>query len=146
MTVPLAHDAAVPGRDALLDEATVARRLSADRCVRVRATYGFGRRLRALHRVESAGVGSLVAGVTPARAGGRHDAELDASWWVYPNDRKLRALPALAAPAPELVLELLLQMPVSSSPGQHTPAPLPASWQSKPLGHAFALGSQASTQ
>jgi Phosphotransferase enzyme family len=128
----LAPDPAVPHRDALLDEDTVAdviaRRLvtggmELTRCERIRATYRFGDGLRVLHCVEVGGRPFPVGARTfpPERLERVHLAamaeavptdplrpvaaarELGALLWTFPNDRKLAPVRDL----PDVVGELL---------------------------------------
>ena len=124
-TVALAPDPRLPQRDLLLDEREVARRLSASlglrgllrvsSCERVRTKYRVGQSLRVLHRVRVEGRDYTIAARTfnagesrrayeraarvsvecaPLRAV-LHDAELDAVFWTFPNDRKLAGLDVL---------------------------------------------------
>jgi len=136
----LAPDPAVPRRDALLDEDTVAAviasRLVQDgaelrRCERVRATYRFGDGLRVLHRVEVEGRAFPVGARTfpPERLERMHAAglaeavpteplrpvaaspELGALLWTFPNDRKLAPVREL----PAVIEELLGMRPASTA-------------------------------
>ncbi|HYY99331.1 MAG TPA: phosphotransferase [Pyrinomonadaceae bacterium] len=120
-----AADPRLPQRDLLLDEREVARRLSASlglrgrlhvsACERVRAKYRVGQSLRVLHRVRVGGRDYTVAARAFAAGESRgayeraarvavecaplrsvfHDAELDAVFWTFPNDRRLTGLEAL---------------------------------------------------
>jgi aminoglycoside phosphotransferase len=120
-----APDAAVPHRDALLDERVVARllsgRLLADgvascRCEYVK--YRVGESLRVVYRVGRGGRGGpyyvaarvfapgdsaeayrrAIATAVPAppMRSVVHVPELDAVFWAFPNDRRLTTLPLLA--------------------------------------------------
>jgi aminoglycoside phosphotransferase len=130
MSPVLGPDRAVPQRDLLLDPAAVARRLSGllgiepGSCRQLRVKYRVGARLRVVHRIragaETADVAAstfpslersermyaeacertVASGALPPVA---HDRELTTVFWTFPNDRKISSLPALAAPAPELV-------------------------------------------
>ena len=94
-------------------------RLPIDRCKRLRVKYRIGARLRTVHVVHALGRRFLVSASTfptperTERAYGEalqeavrcgpvapvaRDHELGAVFWVLPNDRKLRALPALVRP------------------------------------------------
>jgi aminoglycoside phosphotransferase len=125
----LDRDPAVPQRDVLLEPAFVADRLEVLLgrgiyfCRRVRVKYRVGARLRVVHRI---GVGpstfDIAASTFPsperserafAEARRRavpcgpvrpvvHDPQLATVFWIFPNDRKIAGLPALAAPEPEL--------------------------------------------
>lgn len=131
-TVRMAPDPRLPQRDLLLDEALVARRLSASlglagrldvsACERVRTKYRVGESLRVLHRVRVAGHDYTVAARAFAAGESRrayeraarsavecaplravlHDAELDAVFWTFPNDRRLSGLGLLRDVPPEL--------------------------------------------
>lgn len=125
-TVWLARDAVLPQRDALLDTGIVADRIgrligadgpvTAERCERLRVNYQIGKSLRVLHRVDAAGASWTIsarafrdgrgerafdearvaavpcAGVRPVF----YDAELNTVFWVFPNDRKIAGLAAMA--------------------------------------------------
>jgi Ser/Thr protein kinase RdoA (MazF antagonist) len=131
-----AADPRVPGRDTLLDEREMARRLSRllgadgpvriDRYERRRAKYRIGDSLRVLHALHVDGEPQLVASRTfadgrsavvygrardSAQATGRlrgvaHDPELQSVFWAFPNDRKIAGLAGLA-PATDRVSSLL---------------------------------------
>lgn len=75
----LAPDPVLPGRDALLDPATL-----------VRAKYRIGESLRVVHR---AGGGLVSTRLFP---GGRVER------WTFPDDRRLRGLADVLAPAPDV--------------------------------------------
>ena len=114
----LAPDDGVPQRDALLSERTVARLLGAS-VERVYAKYRVGESLRAVYRVgadghvaartfrggasatayERALAAAVPAGPLPPVI---HAPALDSVFWTFPNDRKIAALPLLAAGSPEL--------------------------------------------
>jgi aminoglycoside phosphotransferase len=120
----LAHDPAVPHRDALLSEDVVARLFApAATCERVYAKYRVGESLRVVHRLdgthhvaartfrdgrsavayERARVAAVPAGPLAPVV---HVPDLDAVFWTFPNDRRLTALPLLTAGSPALA-ELL---------------------------------------
>jgi len=122
----LAPDSAVPQRDALLDTRVVADRIGRligvggptpiERCERLRVNYQIGKSLRVVHRVEAARENWTIAARTyrddrgerafdEARAAAVrcgevrpvfYDANLNTVFWVFPNDRKIKGLPALA--------------------------------------------------
>jgi Ser/Thr protein kinase RdoA (MazF antagonist) len=124
-TVGLAPDPAVPGRDALLDAAEMADRLSLlmgtdaalyiDRYTRGRVKYRVGGSLRVVHEIEVGGERRVIASRTfrgtrgeevyeraleTARPVGSlrgvaYDPELEAVFWTFPNDRKIETLTAL---------------------------------------------------
>jgi tRNA A-37 threonylcarbamoyl transferase component Bud32 len=126
-TMLLARDAALPQRDALLDTGVVAGRIgrlmsaagpvTIERCDRLRVNYQIGKSLRVLHRVDVAGTSWTISARAfrdgrghrachEARAGALpcdgvrpvfHDAELDTVFWVFPNDRKISRLAAVAS-------------------------------------------------
>ena len=127
-----AADPRLPQRDLLLDEREVARRLSASlgrrgrlhisACERVRAKYRVGQSLRVLHRVRVEGRDYAVAARAFAAGESRrayeraslaavecaplravlHDAELEAVFWTFPNDRRLAGLDVLREVPTEL--------------------------------------------
>ena len=105
----LARDPAVPRRDALLDGAAVARALGVAGCERTYAKYRVGESLRVVHRtaggVHVAGRSFADPAGAHARAAGpgvrRADA-LGALLWTFPADRRIAALPLIAAPGPAL--------------------------------------------
>lgn len=133
--INLATDAALPQRDLLLDVDEVARRFSArlgrggavriDRCERLRIKYSPGASLRVLHRIQVGSCSYTVAAraFTEGRSESAfkraakkavlcgdllpvaRDAELDAVYWTFPNDRKITNLSALATP-PEAIANL----------------------------------------
>jgi aminoglycoside phosphotransferase (APT) family kinase protein len=130
--VLLAPDPAVPARDLLLDPRAAAARLEsligADGPVTVsdarllRAKYRIGESLRVVLRITVGGAARTVVARTfrdgaSAAAHVRalslavptgdlrpvvHDPGIDAVWWTVPNDRRLRTLPALLRPSPEM--------------------------------------------
>jgi aminoglycoside phosphotransferase (APT) family kinase protein len=129
MSPPLDPDPAVPQRDLLLNDDVVAERVGRSfdvevhECRRVRVKYRIGARLRLAHRLRVGASSVDVAASTfptlerserayaEAReraVGARiappvaHDRELTTVYWAFPNDRKLRHLPALAGPDPAL--------------------------------------------
>ena len=126
MTLPFAHDPAFPHRDALLDPAFVAACLArrvdwatrVTRFERVRVTYRIGRSLRMLHRFEASGAEYHVAArafrpgqsarafakavtaadTSPTEAPGVvHGPDVDAVFWLFPNDRRVATLRAIEA-------------------------------------------------
>jgi aminoglycoside phosphotransferase len=121
----LAPDPAVPARDLLLDPRIAAVRLQAclagervESCERIRVKYRVGESLRVLYTagLRRRGVPVTVRtfrGGRSARAFGQalesavpagslppvaHDPELDAVFWVFPNDRRIRDLALLRDP------------------------------------------------
>jgi Ser/Thr protein kinase RdoA (MazF antagonist) len=121
VTVALAYDPAFPQREALLNPDFVGSFLASrlkwaggiTRSERVRATYRIGASLRILHRFEAAGRTIHVAArgfqggrsahayekalasehhVNGSRSGVVHGPDLDAVFWLFPNDRRLPAL------------------------------------------------------
>ena len=121
----LAPDPAVPARDVLLDPRAAAARIGAsfqepgiDRCERLLVKYRVGESLRVLYAVTVRGRRVPVS-VRTFRGGGSakacclaletavpagplppvaRDEELDAVFWVFPNDRRLRDLSLLGEP------------------------------------------------
>jgi aminoglycoside phosphotransferase len=125
-TAWLARDAVLPQRDALLDTGIVADRIgrligsdgpvTIGKCERLRVNYQINKSLRVLHRVDAAGASWTIsarafrdgrgeraydearaasvpcAGVRPVF----YDAELNTVFWVFPNDRKIAGLAAIA--------------------------------------------------
>jgi Ser/Thr protein kinase RdoA (MazF antagonist) len=128
----LAPDPVLPHRDALLDSETMRARWSRvlaqsgsvtiDECERVRVNYELGKSLRTLYRLRmngdvrlvasrmfregrSAAAFTATAAVAPVDCGLRavaHDPALETIHWAFPNDRKIKALPLLVAPTPEV--------------------------------------------
>jgi aminoglycoside phosphotransferase len=127
-TAWLAHDPVLPQRDALLDTSLVGERIgrliganqpaAIDRCERLRVNYQIGKSLRVLHRVDAGrtrwtisarafrqgrGERGFEEACRDARPDGDrsvfYDAELDTVFWVFPHDRKLTSLPAVARAA-----------------------------------------------
>ena len=126
--ISLPPDRALPHRDRLLDAAAVARRLAPrlgahgpitiDACVCRRVKYRVGESLRVLYQIRSGAATYLVAAraFPVGRSDGAyrravagavtceplhavlHDAELDAVFWTFPNDRKIARLPLLVRP------------------------------------------------
>jgi Ser/Thr protein kinase RdoA (MazF antagonist) len=122
----LTPDPAVPQRDALLDPRVVADRLGRllgidgpvviERCERLRVNYQIGKSLRVLHRVEAAGKSWTIAARMFRNGRGEradeevrqssvpcgvvrpifYDVRLHTVFWVFPNDRKITGLAALA--------------------------------------------------
>src|SRR5438128_1831598 len=126
VTLSLARDPSFPHRDALLDPAFVAACLArrfdwatrVTRLERVRATYRIGRSLRMLHRFEASGAEYHVAArafrpgqsarafakavaaadTSHAEAAGVvHGADVDAVFWLFPNDRRVATLRTIEA-------------------------------------------------
>src|SRR5712691_5461910 len=120
VTLPFAHDPALPHRDALLDPAFVAACLAPSfdwatrvtRSERVRVTYRIGGSMRMLYRFEAGGAEYNVAAhaFRPGRSarafekavaaadtshaeapGVVHDPGLDAVFYLFPNDRRVAA-------------------------------------------------------
>jgi Phosphotransferase enzyme family len=121
----LAPDPAVPARDVLLDPRAAAGRIEAsfheegiDRCERLRVKYRVGESLRVLYAVTLRGrrvrvsvrtfrggrsadafrqalETAVPAGPLPPVA---RDADLDAVFWVFPNDRRIQDLSLLGEP------------------------------------------------
>jgi Ser/Thr protein kinase RdoA (MazF antagonist) len=130
--VPLSPDAALPARDLLLDPVAAADRLAGllgrsgplevTDARLVRAKYRIGESLRVVLRLTVEGAErTLVARAfrhgASAAAHVRalaiavptgdlhpvlHEADLDVVWWCVPNDRRLRALPALLTPTEDV--------------------------------------------
>ena len=130
--VNLATDPALPQRDLLLDLDEVIKRLSAqlgsdgairiDNCERLRIKYSPGASLRLLHRIRIGAASYTVAAHAFTegrshsafeRAKGKsipcgpllpivRDAELDAVYWTFPNERKIANLSVLATPPGQL--------------------------------------------
>jgi aminoglycoside phosphotransferase len=121
----LAPDPAVPARDLLLDPRAAAARLRArlheegiDRCERLRVKYRVGESLRVLYAVTLRGrrVPVSVRTFRDGRSADAfrqaletavpadslppvaRDADLDAVFWVFPNDRRIRDLSLLGEP------------------------------------------------
>jgi Phosphotransferase enzyme family len=119
-------DAALPQRDALLDVKTIADRIghlihaagpvAIGRCERLRVNYQVGKSLRVLHQVEVAGSTRTISArafregrgedaCREARAAAPscdglspvfYDDGLNAAFWVFPHDRKIAGLAAIA--------------------------------------------------
>jgi aminoglycoside phosphotransferase (APT) family kinase protein len=113
----LAPDAALPARDLLLDQDAAGDHLGAllgrdlSSCELVRVKYRIGESLRVTYRVDGSEVltvrafrpGESAAAYRKAAGPGvRHDPALDAVWWAFPADRRLRGLADLPTPAPDL--------------------------------------------
>jgi Ser/Thr protein kinase RdoA (MazF antagonist) len=128
----LAPDPVLPHRDELLDGETMRTRwsrvlaqsdhLTIDACERVRVNYELGKSLRTLYRLRMNGTERLVASrmfrqgrsaaafsatteIAEVDGGLRaiaHDPALEAVYWAFPNDRKIKALPLLVTPTPEV--------------------------------------------
>ena len=121
----LAHDAALPHRDILLDPGALASELGAAAGCTVtlaeplRVKYRLGESLRVLARVIVEGQHQLVSarmsrpgqqvrGVAPDTWSGSPlppvaaSEHLDTSWWTFPHDRRIRGLATLLAPTVEL--------------------------------------------
>jgi aminoglycoside phosphotransferase (APT) family kinase protein len=115
-----APDPVLPARDLLLDPEDAAAHLGRvlDRdvadCELVRVKYRIGESLRVTYRLVVDGVperrtvrafrsgDSAAAYRKAAGPGVLHDPALDAIWWTFPADRRLRDLADLFAPGPEL--------------------------------------------
>ena len=128
----LAPDPVLPQRDVLLDADAMRDRLSRvlarfdtvtiDHCERVRVNYELGKSLRVLYRVRTNGTQQYVASRmfregrsasafamadSAGQVGSRlravaHDPALETIYWSFPNDRKIKALPLLAAPTSDV--------------------------------------------
>jgi aminoglycoside phosphotransferase (APT) family kinase protein len=110
-----AADPAMPGRDLLLDPDAAGDHLGRllgrglDRCELVRVKYRIGESLRVTYRTGPAELWTVRAfrgGDSAAAArkspGAVHDPALDAVWWAFPADRRLRDLGEVLRPAPDL--------------------------------------------
>lgn len=108
----LARDPALPQRDLLLDETVMAQYLSrlltpygalgVRSCERLRTKYRVGTSLRVLYRVEGVEQSYRIAARAFPRArrinresAEIHATELNTSFWLFPNDRKIRNLSVL---------------------------------------------------
>ena len=116
----LAADAALPARDLLLDQDAagehLARLLGRDvtGCELVRVKYRIGESMRVTYRLVADGERELltVRAFRPGQSGSAYrkaagpgvwpDPALDAVWWAFPADRRLRGLADLLSPGPEL--------------------------------------------
>lgn len=108
----LALDPALPQRDLLLDEKVMAQYLSrltpygalgVGSCERLRTKYRFGTSLRVLYRFAGVDQSYRIAARAFPRAhriDGQsaeiHATELNTSFWLFPNDRKIKNLSVLA--------------------------------------------------
>lgn len=110
-----AADPELPARDRLLDPAAAGAHLSrllgrdVGACELVRVKYRIGESLRVTYRTGPAELwtvrafrGGDSAAAARKAAGAVHDAELDAVWWAFPADRRLRGLTEVLRPAPDL--------------------------------------------
>jgi aminoglycoside phosphotransferase (APT) family kinase protein len=113
-------DPALPARDLLLDQDAAREHLTGllgrpvGSCELVRVKYRIGESLRVTYRLAVDGVDELrtvraFRGGDSASAyrkaagpGVRHDPALDAVWWSFPADRRLRDLDQVLRPAPDL--------------------------------------------
>lgn len=115
----LAPDPALPQRDLLLDDRQMAARLSLlitrrspaviDSCEKQRIKYRIGESLRVLYRLSVNGHSHLIAakavagpyagtaatGVLAEKSAPFFDRDLRATFWMFPNDRKLKHLSLL---------------------------------------------------
>jgi phosphotransferase family enzyme len=113
----LAPDATLPARDLLLDQDAAGEHLAGllgrevAGCELVRVKYRIGESLRVTYRIDRSEVvtvrtfrpgESRSAYRKAAGPGVWHDPELDAVWWAFPADRRLRQLADLLGPGPEL--------------------------------------------
>ncbi len=128
----LAADAALPQRDALLDTGIIGSRIgrlihgtdpvTIERCDRLRVNYQIGKSLRVLHRVDVAGTSWMMSARAFRNGHGRraydealaaavpcigvqpvfYDVELNTVFWVFPNDRKIAGLAAVANGEPSI--------------------------------------------
>ena len=120
--VGLAPDPALPQRDLLLDEEQMAGRLSLlissdgptaiDSCEKQRIKYRIGESLRVLYRLRVNGRPQMIAAkafaglnsragdhvkkVPPETSRPFFDAEIGTTFWLYPNDRKIKNLSLLS--------------------------------------------------
>lgn len=110
-----AADPALPGRDLLLDPDVAGEHLgrllgrSLDGCELVRVKYRIGESLRVSYRTGPAELwtvrvfrGGDSAAAARKAPGAVHDPALDAVWWPFPADRRLRDLAEVLRPAPDL--------------------------------------------
>jgi aminoglycoside phosphotransferase len=113
-------DPALPARDLLLDPDAAGAHLAGllgrevQRCEPVRVKYRIGESLRVTYRLVLDGAAQLrtvrafrggdsaAAYRKGAGPGVRHDPALDAVWWTFPADRRLRGLDAVLSPAPDV--------------------------------------------
>jgi aminoglycoside phosphotransferase len=127
--VALDPDPAVPQRDLMLDPCRMAVRLGhllaveIDSCRQVRVKYRVGARVRTVHRIQAGSSSFHVAASSfPSLERSERayadaleravecgpvppvllDRQLRAVFWTFPNDRKIKGLPALAGPADSL--------------------------------------------
>lgn len=108
----LALDPALPQRDLLLDETVMAQYLSrlmtpygargVQKCERLRTKYRVGTSLRVLYRIEGLEQSYRIAARAFPKANRIdhqsaeiHATELNTSFWLFPNDRKIRNLSVL---------------------------------------------------
>lgn len=108
----LALDPALPQRDLLLDETVMAQYLSrlmtpygalgVQKCERLRTKYRVGTSLRVLYRIEGLEQSYRIAARAFPKAhridhqsAEIHATELNTSFWLFPNDRKIRNLSVL---------------------------------------------------
>ena len=105
----LAPDHALPQRDLLLDDQQIAARLSSligpaaiDSCEKQRIKYRMGESLRVLYRLSVNGRTHLVAARAFAVSSEKSqqsaqfvDADIQAAFWIFPNDRKIKHLSLL---------------------------------------------------
>ena len=121
MSAPiLAPDAAIPQRDALLDEDAVRRLLSADGCRRLHTKYRVGHSLRVVYgtrygrRHRHVAIRTVPEGAdADAYDRASHLPALDALLWTFPDDRKLATLPLLAGRS--AALDRLAGRPVAAT-------------------------------
>jgi Phosphotransferase enzyme family len=137
-TPRLAADPALPQRDALLDTRLVGERIgrligaersiAVERCHRLRVNYQIGKSLRVLHRVEASGTSWTISAraYRDGRRANAHDEagdaavgcasvrstfvdpELNTVFWVFPHDRKIAGLAAVASGTLSLQVDLPL--------------------------------------
>jgi aminoglycoside phosphotransferase (APT) family kinase protein len=116
----LAPDEELPGRDLLLDQDAAGEHVAGllgrevTGCELVRVKYRIGESLRVTYRLVVDGRRELltVRAFRPGQSGSAygkaagagvwHDPALDAVWWAFPADRRLRGLADLLSPTPEL--------------------------------------------
>ena len=110
-----AADPALPARDLLLDPGAAGEHLgrllgrALQGCELVRVKYRIGESLRVTYRTGPDGIWTVRAfrdgdSAGAYRKAGRAvpDPELDAIWWAFPADRRLRDLDRVLRPAPDL--------------------------------------------
>jgi len=106
----LAADPALPQRDLLLDETVMteyfSRHLGIEDCERLRTKYRVGTSLRVLYRLRGSGRSYRIAARAFPRTRHVHNQftaqtelnapELNATFWIFPHDRKIKNLAVLS--------------------------------------------------